>query len=70
MMGMNLHVIHSDLFKGAGLMMGSSYYTPEFSTDEATYYSNDSEIELNKSKFAAEENEANELIATLTNLDG
>jgi predicted esterase len=33
MMSMNLHVIYSETFKGAGLMMGESYYTPDYDDD-------------------------------------
>ena len=30
MMSQNIHVIMSDTIKGAGLMMGVSYWTPDF----------------------------------------
>lgn len=33
MMSMNLHVIYSETFKGAGLIMGESYYTPDYDED-------------------------------------
>ena len=34
MMSMNLHVIYSETFKGAGLLMGESYYTPDYDEDK------------------------------------
>jgi predicted esterase len=33
MMSMTLHVIYSETFKGAGLLMGESYYTPDYDDD-------------------------------------
>ena len=34
MMSMTLHVIYSETFKGAGLLMGESYYTPDYDEDK------------------------------------
>jgi predicted esterase len=36
-MSANIHVIHSDLFKGAGLMAGSAYWTGELYTNNEEY---------------------------------
>lgn len=70
MMTMNLDVIYSETFKGAGMMMGSSYWTPEFATDGKEFYAGERDVQTQASIAKAEENAQKGLIDPLSNLDG
>lgn len=44
MQGINLHVIYSDIFKGAGLMIGSSYWTADYWNDAKAFLEEDTAL--------------------------
>ena len=70
MMSANLHVIHSDLFKGAGMMMGTAYWTGEVFTNLEEYDAKSTAEQVQESIQNAQEYESEGKVASLDNLDG
>ena len=67
---MNLHVIYSETFKGAGLLMGESYFTPDYD-DDVSIIMNIPTAEMTATSIAmAEEYQGEDKIDNLSNLSG